>query len=92
MFDAGSGWQFQLQPVNYRPSGSFAFEVVRSGNVSAVRKLLDSGRLSVRDYEGPPEYGEDILTVRSERCEYLKRDDSQLLLIGCSNFWKVGVM
>lgn len=92
MFDAGSGWQIQLQPVNYRPPSSFAFEVVRSGNVRAVRKLLDSGRLSVRDYAGSPEDGEDILTVRYEQCEYLKRDNSQCLLIGCSNFWKVGVM
>lgn len=73
MLDAGSGWMFQLQPVNYRPHDSFAFQVVRSGNVSAVQRLLDLGQLSVRDHEGTPEYGRDVFTVHFAHYEYFKR-------------------
>lgn len=73
ILDAGSGWMFQLQPVNYRPHDSFAFQVVRSGNVSAVQRLLDLGQLSVRDHEGTPEYGRDVFTVHFAHYEYFKR-------------------
>jgi hypothetical protein len=44
-------WNFRVRPVTIRPYGTFAFDVVRSGNVEAVRKLLSSGELSVSDYE-----------------------------------------
>ena len=44
-------WNFRVRPVNVRPRGTFAFEVVRSGNVEAVKKLLTSGELSVSDHE-----------------------------------------
>jgi hypothetical protein len=44
-------WNFRVRPATIRPYGTFAFDVVRSGNVEAVRKLLSSGELSVSDYE-----------------------------------------
>ena len=44
-------WNFRVRPINIRPYGTFAFDVVRSGNVAAVRKLLVSGELSMSDYE-----------------------------------------
>jgi hypothetical protein len=53
-FGAGAcdgGWVFQLSPINVRPFGTYAFDVVRSGNVGRVRKLLASGELSGSDYE-----------------------------------------
>jgi len=46
-----AGWIFQLDPINVRPFGTYAFDVVRSGNVGRVRKLLASGELSGSDYE-----------------------------------------
>lgn len=46
-----SAWNFSVRPVNIRPYGTFVFDVVRSGNVEAVRKLLASGELSVSDHE-----------------------------------------
>jgi hypothetical protein len=50
--NAGSaGWIFQPNPINVRPFGTYAFDVVRSGDVGRVRKLLASGELSESDYE-----------------------------------------
>lgn len=46
-----TGWAFQLSPINVRPFGTYAFDVVRSGNVGRVKKLLASGELSGSDYE-----------------------------------------
>lgn len=46
-----AGWVFQPNPINVRPFGTYAFEVVRSGDVGRVRKLLASGELSESDYE-----------------------------------------
>jgi hypothetical protein len=45
------GWDFQLHPVYLRQYGSLAFDVVRSGNVEVVKKLLATGELSVSDQE-----------------------------------------
>jgi hypothetical protein len=45
----GNGWEFQLHPVNIRPRDAFVFKVVKSGRVSAVRALLESGSLSMQD-------------------------------------------
>jgi hypothetical protein len=44
-------WNFHVRPVNVRAPGTFVFDVVRSGNVEAVRKLLASGELSASDCE-----------------------------------------
>lgn len=44
-------WNFSVRPVNIRPYGTFVFDVVRSGDVGAVRKLLTSGGLSISDQE-----------------------------------------
>jgi hypothetical protein len=59
------GWNFRVRSVNVRPNGSFVFDVVRSGNVDAVRKLLTSGELSVSDHE----------------CDEYEPWDSSLLLV-----------
>ena len=44
-------WNFRVRPVNLRPQGDFVFDVVRSGSVEAVQKLLTSGEMSVSDHE-----------------------------------------
>jgi hypothetical protein len=58
-------WNFRVRPVNIRPYGTFAFDVVRSGNVGAVRKLLSSGELSVSDHEDMYDLGPRPLLVVS---------------------------
>jgi hypothetical protein len=42
-------WTVQVYNVNVRPWNSGVFDAVRSGDTKAVRQLLDSGRLSLRD-------------------------------------------
>lgn len=49
--DMDGAWNFRVRPINIRPYGTFAFDILRSGNVEAVRKLLASGELSVSDHE-----------------------------------------
>ena len=63
-YNFGDGWVFQVQPIHIRPQTTPAFDVVRSGNVEAVRRLLASGELSASDCEYR-EYGEPkaLLTV-----------------------------
>jgi hypothetical protein len=46
-----NAWTFQLKPVNIRPARTYAFDFVRTGDVSAVRELLRSRQLSVQDRE-----------------------------------------
>lgn len=53
--ESGNGWAMQLQPVNERPLESSVFRVLRSGNVPAVRALLDSGALSMQDHAAAAE-------------------------------------
>jgi hypothetical protein len=43
-------WTTQIWPVNVRPSSAVVFDYVSSGDVEAVRELLQSGKLSMRDY------------------------------------------
>ena len=66
-------WNFRVRPINIRPYGTFAFNVVRSGNVKAVRKLLTSGELSMFDHES----------------DVYEPWDSSLLLVGiaCFELW-----
>lgn len=45
------GWNLGLRSINLRQGGSFGFEVVRSGDVKAVKKLIMLGELSASDYE-----------------------------------------
>lgn len=47
--EADGVWTTQIWPVNLRPSSSVVFDYVASGDVEAVRELLRSGHLSVRD-------------------------------------------
>lgn len=51
-YDTGlsSAKTFQIRSINFRPNKSAVFEVVRSGNVEAVRKLLASKELLVTDH------------------------------------------
>jgi len=48
--ESENGWAMQLHPVNERPLKSPVFDVVRSGNVPAVRALLECGVLSMQDH------------------------------------------
>jgi hypothetical protein len=43
-------WTAQIWPINVRPGSALVFDYVRSGDVEAVRELLQSGQLSMRDY------------------------------------------
>lgn len=64
-----NGWEFRIHPVTLRPNDSFAFQVVKSGSVSGVRKLLASGELSLHDQFSSHFGGDSLLTVR--RCMFL---------------------
>jgi hypothetical protein len=72
-----NGWEMQLHPVNERPWDSFVFNVVQSGCVSAIRALLESGDLSMRDHAAASQYlpCRSLLDVRSQR---LSIDDEYL--------------
>lgn len=43
-------WTAQIWPVNVRPESAVVFDYVRSGDVEAVRGLLQSGQLTMRDH------------------------------------------
>jgi hypothetical protein len=43
-------WAAQIWAVNLRPESALVFDYVRSGDVEAVRELLQSGQLSMRDH------------------------------------------
>lgn len=47
--ESENGWEFRVHPVTLRPRNSFAFQVVESGSLSGVRKLLASGELALHD-------------------------------------------
>ena len=66
--ESGNGWAMQLHPINERPPESFAFDVVRSGCVSAVRALLESGSLSMQDHAAASEFStrKSLLDVSSQ--------------------------
>jgi hypothetical protein len=67
--ESENGWAMQLHPVIERPLDSFVFNVVRSGSVPAVRRLLESGDLSMQDHAAASEYWprRSLLDVRSQR-------------------------
>jgi hypothetical protein len=48
--EADGGWTAQLYPIMVRPRDTYVFDFVYSGDVDAVRRLLRSGQLSVRDH------------------------------------------
>lgn len=48
--EADGVWTTQIWPVNVRPDCAVVFEYVRSGDVEAVRELLKSRQLSLRDH------------------------------------------
>jgi hypothetical protein len=43
-------WSAQIWPINVRPESAVVFDYVKSGDVEAVRELLQSGQLSMRDH------------------------------------------
>lgn len=47
-------WTFQIRPISVRSYGSLAFDAVRSGDVVAVPKLLETKQLSIWDQEELP--------------------------------------
>jgi hypothetical protein len=49
--EADGVWTTQIWTVNVRPYQAVVFDYVRSGDVEAVRELLQSGQLSMRDHE-----------------------------------------
>jgi hypothetical protein len=51
MHECDNVWTFQLSPINIRPAHTYVFDFVRAGHVEAVRDLLRSRKLSVRDCE-----------------------------------------
>jgi hypothetical protein len=51
MHEADGVWTTQIWPVNVRPRSALVFECVESGDVKAVRNLLQSGQLSIRDHK-----------------------------------------
>ena len=53
-YSCESGCIFKLHLVDVREEGAFVFEVVRPGNIKAVRALLVSGELSSSDYDCDP--------------------------------------
>ena len=66
--ESGNGWVMQLYPINERPWTSFAFVVVESGCVPAVRALLESGSLSMQDQAATSiSTRKSLLDVRSQR-------------------------
>lgn len=48
--EADGVWTTLFLPVNVRPHGAVVFDYVEAGDVDAVRDLLDSDRLSLRDH------------------------------------------
>lgn len=62
--ESENGWEFRIHPVKLRPVESFAFQVVESGSMSGVRKLLSSGELGLHDQFSSPFGGDSLLTVR----------------------------
>jgi hypothetical protein len=53
---SATAWTAQVYTVNVRPWNSCVFDAVRSGDTKAVRQLLESEQLSLRDrlrYPGP---------------------------------------
>ncbi|KAM0722808.1 hypothetical protein Q7P37_002250 [Cladosporium fusiforme] len=73
-----TGWEFRIHPINLRSTDDFLYEVVKSGNVPAVRKLLESRELSTHDHFSANGVGRDrnMLEIAAARghvklCEFL---------------------
>jgi hypothetical protein len=59
-------WTVQVYTTNIRPARSCVFDVLYSGNVQAVRELLESGQLSLRD-RAQELYGPDRTLLMASR-------------------------
>lgn len=75
--ESNGAWNFRVRPINIRPYGTFVFDIVRSGNVEAVKKLLTSGELSVSDREDSYNKHNSLLCVSTMsfgiQCHSLKQ-------------------
>jgi hypothetical protein len=80
MHECEGGWNMQLRPINIRPYGSFAFDVVRSGDVKAVMNLLAIGELSVSDHE-VDKYGLVDKSPLTVSCVHVSRKTPSLILV-----------
>jgi hypothetical protein len=88
------GWNLGLRPINVRQEGSFAFEVVRSGDVRAVKKLLMLGELSASDCET---YWDDprnmsLLRVSCMRVRSFRVGIATKVKLGCCRMWSPGAL
>jgi hypothetical protein len=59
--EADGVWTTQIWTVNVRPSTAVVFEYVKFGDVEAVRELLQSGQLSMRDHSRHEKFGDESL-------------------------------
>jgi hypothetical protein len=50
VYETDGVWTTQIWPVNVRPTSAVVFEYVENGDVEAVRGLLHSRKLSLRDH------------------------------------------
>jgi hypothetical protein len=69
---SASVWSVQVYSINIRPQYSCVFEVVRRGNVKAVRELLASGQLSLRD-RAREWSGHDYTLLEASKPQILRR-------------------
>jgi hypothetical protein len=49
LYERDCVWTLQLKPINIRPASTYVFDFVRAGDVGAVRRLLESGQMSIHD-------------------------------------------
>jgi hypothetical protein len=69
---SASVWSVQVYSINIRPYYSCVFEVVHRGDVKAVRELLASGQLSLRDRAHEWD-GHDYTLLEASKPHFLRR-------------------
>ena len=67
MYVSEGTWAVCLQQKNVRPGDTYIFKIVASGDVEAVRHLLQAGYLSFLDCAGVAVRCANLLEVRSDR-------------------------
>lgn len=67
MYASEGTWALCLQHKNMRPWETYTFKVVASGDIEAVRHLLQAGYLSFQDCAGEAASCANLLEVSSDR-------------------------
>jgi hypothetical protein len=67
MYVQEGSWAVCLQYKNMRPWETYIFKVLTSGDIEAVRHLLQSGHLSFQDCAGEEGWCANLLEVSSDR-------------------------